>query len=152
MRKLPARGAPDPVTDRLEQELVSKVAPQFWLPGERVLHAGSGVHEETAEVLGRGGGEGALYLTTHRVIFRFNHPIGQATMIAYPKDVIDEITTQWIPLPGMRALLLSVVDPNKDLDFETRFWVGKVLAGLIERDWTVTEPFRDPAPGVEYPN
>lgn len=152
MARLPARGAPDPITDQAERELVSRVAPEFWLSGERVLHAGSGVHEQTSEQFGKGAGEGTLFLTTHRIIFRLDRSIGQMAMYVFPKADVDEVKVQRIPIPRTSALRLSVINPQTDRYFETGFYVGRVLAGLIERDWDVTEPFRQPAPGVVYPS
>lgn len=146
MARLPPRGAHDPITDKYERALVERVASTFWLPGERVLHAGLGQHEATAERFGRGEGEGVLYLTTHRVIFWFDSPHRRRTeFVAIPKEALDSVKSERIVTPGMRAVSLFMTDGGR-----ARFYVGRPLAGIIERDWRVSEPLGDSAPSASY--
>jgi hypothetical protein len=153
MASLPDPGASDPTTDKHELELVDRVADGFWLPRERVIHAGLGQHEATGELYGRGEGEGRLYLTTHRFIFWFEKPRG-AEFIGIPKEHIENVKSGRIPVPGMRVLSLKMDAPARGLTdnrSRARFYVGVPLAGVAERDWRLSTSPRPPGPGVEYP-
>lgn len=153
MARLPPRGSPDPVTDKYELQLAQRVAFTFWLPGERVVHAGLGQHEATAERYGRGQGEGVLYLTTHRFVFWFGTPV-ETEFLAIPKEKVVEVSSHRIVVAGMRALDLSIegaVGSIGDAQGRVRFYVGRPLAEVIERDWREARTFREPAVGVRYP-
>jgi hypothetical protein len=69
-----------------------------------------------AERVGRGGGEGVLYLTNLRLVF-IDDRVGPAFQM--PLGDVQEVTTSWIMAPRMRALHVSGAGQRET------FWTGK---------------------------
>jgi hypothetical protein len=80
---------------------------------------------QKAEMLGRGDGEGALILTTHRIIHWKDYDIG----ILLPS--VERVSVRRIVIPGQREVTVSVSSSNGTQ--HASFYVPKRLAEILER-------------------
>lgn len=100
---------------RLAPVLVDGESPVAMVPAQSV---------QIAETRGRGGGEGVLHLTTARLVF-VDDQSGPAFHI--PLEQINNVTTNRIIAPGMRALNVTY-----GAGYKETFWTGKRFAALME--------------------
>jgi hypothetical protein len=87
--------------------LTEKYLPLFepLLDDDELLVAGLGVHVQTAEVHGRGSGEGVLGISRKQVLFVIEST--REPVVTVPRRLVLEARSSWIITPGMRQLELA---------------------------------------------
>ena len=91
--------------------------------GEEVVDAGTAQSVEIAERTGRGGGEGLLFLTDKRIIFRLDQGGGCAEVrLAH----LTGVAVKWIAVPKMSRFVVAYKD--NAVPFTANYYTGTNFA------------------------
>lgn len=115
--------------DELQARRVEEIA--GWLnPAEEVLDAGPAQWVVRAQVLGRGGGERVLYVTSGRLLWRDDR--SRDGLVAGHEE-IEAVSQHRILMPGMRKVTFRRRTPAEGATADLSFYTGKHFASALVR-------------------